>query len=199
LIASIVPFGLGWWTAGGIGILAALFILYFFRDPERIPPKGEDIIVSPADGKVDTVEIVEHPAFPGGRAQKVGIFLSIFDVHINRAPMDGRVVETRHRPGRFLNAMKKESSFKNESNLIALETQAGPIYIKQIAGWIARRIVCHLKKGDEVQKGARIGLICFGSRTEAFLPLHAAIKVKPGTRVTGGESVLAILPTSHKE
>ncbi|MCX6998798.1 MAG: phosphatidylserine decarboxylase family protein [Candidatus Sumerlaeota bacterium] len=199
LAISILLFIIGWWTAGAVFIFGAFFILFFFRDPERIPPSEKGALVSPADGRVDVVEEVEHSPFPGGRAVKVGIFLSIFDVHINRAPADGRVMETSHRSGSFMSAMRKKSSETNESNLIVFETPQGAICVRQIAGLIARRIICNLKKGDHVQRGDRIGLICFGSRTEAFLPSNALIKVKPGMRVKGGSSIIAFLPNTDSD
>lgn len=195
LIALAIIFGIiKWWVVMGMFCLLTLFVLYFFRDPERIPPNISGALVSPADGKVDTIEIVEHPAFPDGKARKVGIFLSVFDVHINRAPSDGEVMETRHKSGRFLNAMNKDSSEANESNLVEFKTPWGPMFVKQIAGLIARRIVCDVKKGDPIRRGDKIGLICFGSRTEAFLPLCSEIKVKMGDRVQGGFSVIAQMP-----
>jgi phosphatidylserine decarboxylase len=199
LAVSILLFITGWWTAGAVFILGAFFILFFFRDPERIPPSEKGALVSPADGRVDVVEEVEHSPFPGGKAVKVGIFLSIFDVHINRAPADGRVMETRHRSGSFMSAMRKKSSEANESNLIVFETPQGTICVRQIAGLIARRIICNLKKGDHVRRGDKIGLICFGSRTEAFLPSNALIKVKPGMRVKGGSSIIAFLPNTDSD
>lgn len=195
MILCVLFLFLGWTIAGIVSLLLGFWVLYFFRDPERIPPQGEVNIVSPADGKVDTIEVVEHPGFPDGKAVKVGIFLSVFDVHINRAPLKGRVVETRYQCGRFLNAMNKNASFVNESNLIVFETGNGPILVKQIAGFIARRIVCPLKKGDAVERGDRIGLICFGSRTEAYLPTGARIDVTCGMKVHGGSSILGVLLT----
>lgn len=194
VILTIVFTLFQWWLIMGMFCLLTLFVTYFFRDPERIPPNVPGSLVSPADGKVDTIEIVEHPAFPEGRARKVGIFLSIFDVHINRAPSDGEVMETRHKSGRFLNAMNKDSSEANESNLVELKTPWGPMFVKQIAGLIARRIVCDIKKGDAVRRGDKIGLICFGSRTEAFLPLSSEITVQLGDRVQGGLSIIAQMP-----
>ncbi len=188
----------GWNMAAGIALLVGLYVLYFFRDPERVPPDVPGALVSPADGKVDTVEVVDYADFPGGRAIKVGIFLSIFDVHINRAPCEGRIVDTKYIPGKFLNAMSKKSSSANESNLIAFETDAGPVFVKQIAGMIARRIICPLRRGNFVKRGQRIGLICFGSRTEAFFPTETELKVKPGMRVMGGSTILGILATPDR-
>ena len=195
-VLAALCFAFGWNVAAGIFVIAGLYVLYFFRDPERIPPEVPGALVSPADGKVDTVEVVDYAGFPGDRAIKVGIFLSIFDVHINRAPCDGRVVETKYKPGKFLNAMNKKSSIANESNLISLETNEGPVLVKQIAGMIARRIICPLQRGNAVKRGQRIGLICFGSRTEAFLPTETELKVKPGMHVIGGSTIIGILATS---
>ena len=198
-ILSVIFFFLGWGIAGGGLALVALWVVWFFRDPERLPPDSPGAIVSPADGKLDTLEIVEHPGFSNGKAIKLGIFLSIFDVHVNRACFKGRVGRIEHQSGRFLSAMNKESSRVNESNLIQLETEQGVIFIKQIAGMIARRIVCRLKTGDEVGVGDRIGMICFGSRTEVFLPTHANIKVKPGCTVRGGSTLLGVFAPEPEE
>jgi len=184
---------------GGIFLLVSLWVLYFFRDPERKAPEEPGAIVSPADGKLDTLEVVDYPLFPDGKALKLGIFLSIFDVHINRAPLDGNVRETKYQPGRFLSAMNKASSKANENNVITLDTAAGTIQVKQIAGIIARRIVCRLKKGDSVRLGDRIGLICFGSRTEIFLPANTELKVKLGMRVKGGSTILGVLPPDKSQ
>lgn len=176
-----------------------MWVLWFFRDPERLAPDTPGAIVSPADGKLDTLEIVDHPAFPNGRAVKLGIFLSIFDVHVNRSCVKGRVSGIQHQSGRFLSAMNKKSSRENESNLIQLQTEQGPVLIKQIAGMIARRIVCRVKTGDEIGLGERIGLICFGSRTEVFLPTHVDIKVKPGCTVRGGSTLVGVFIPEQKE
>ena len=193
LVLSALFLVFGWTITVFVFLIFGLGALYFFRDPYRAPPPGEGIIVSPADGKVDTIEVVDHPDFPGGKAKKVGIFLSVFDVHVNRAPLGGRVVETRYQHGQFLNAMNKKTSLVNESNMIVFETGNGPFIVKQIAGFIARRIICPLKNGDTVNKGDRIGLICFGSRTETFLPTSASIKVTCGMKVHGGSSILGVL------
>ncbi|MBN1900414.1 phosphatidylserine decarboxylase family protein [Candidatus Sumerlaeota bacterium] len=184
---------LGWTPAAAMFLLIGSWTLYFFRDPTRIPPEGEGNVVSPADGKVDTIEVVDYAGFPDGKAIKVGIFLSIFDVHINRAPLKGRVAEMKYQHGSFLNAMNKDSSFQNENNLIVFETEQGPIQVKQIAGMIARRIICSLKQGENVERGEKIGLICFGSRTEIFLPTGAQLNVSCGMKVYGGTSILAVL------
>jgi len=199
LILSAIFFGIGWWTVGSIILLLSLGVLYFFRDPERIPPDEADAVAAPADGKLDTIEIVSHQGFPDGKAVKVGIFLSIFDVHINRAPYGGEVVNMQHQPGQFMNAMDKNCSSLNECNLIEFKTRAGPVYVKQIAGLVARRIVCTLKKGDRIELGQRIGLICFGSRTETYLPSRTELKVEVGMRVKGGSTLLGILEPDKRK
>ena len=193
-IIAVFLYILNWWIAGSFFLLWGFFCLFFFRDPLRALPDNPNEICSPADGKVDTIEILEHPSFTGGKAYKIGIFLSIFDVHLNRVPLPGRVVDRIYTPGRFLSAMNKESSEKNESNLISLDTNAGTIFVKQIAGVIARRIICYVRKGDEVRHGQKIGLICFGSRTELYIPASANLIVKKGDRVNAGSSIIGILP-----
>lgn len=199
LVVSVICFGLKLWTVGSLFLLLSSGVLYFFRDPERIPPETPGAIVSPADGKLDTVEMIAHSEFPDKKALKLGIFLSIFDVHINRSPLGGEVVEIAHQPGHFLSAMNKDSSSLNECNLIKLKTEAGPIFVKQIAGLIARRIVCSLKKGDRVEMGQRIGLICFGSRTEIFLPSGTELRVQVGMNVKGGSTILGILTPDKRK
>jgi len=174
-------------------LLSALYCLYFFRDPERHCPNIPGAIVAPADGRIVSVEEVPEDRFPGGRARRISIFLSVFDVHIQRAPLSGAVEGVDHHHGRFLNALNDKCSEDNENTSIVFNHSGLPIRVRQIAGAIARRIICSCHPGDTVEKGDRIGLICFGSRVEAYLPLQAEVKVKPGLRVWGGESVLAIL------
>ncbi len=181
------------WILASLLLLLGLYVLYFFRDPERKSPNIPGAVVAPADGRVVAVEEIADPRFPEGRARRIAIFLSIFDVHVQRAPFSGEVEGVEHRPGKFLNALNDKCSEDNENTAITFRHGEWPILVRQIAGAIARRIVCPLKSGDQVEKGDRIGLICFGSRVEAYLPLQAEVKVKPGLRVWGGESVLAIL------
>ncbi len=174
----------------------AAFVLYFFRDPERSVPAG-DVIVSPADGKVVDVREVE---LDGRRAWKISIFLSIFDVHVNRAPLSGTIRSLRYHPGRFLMAFRPEASVENEQNVVVIEGDSLTIEgdsltvtFKQIAGTIARRIVFRKKLGDRVELGERVGLIKFGSRVDVFLPHDVPPAVVVGDRVTGGSSILARL------
>lgn len=184
--------------AASVPFLAlALFVFSFFRDPERKPPPGADAAVAPADGTVTDIEEVEEPHFLGGRALRIGIFLSVFNVHVNRAPLDARVKFVRYSPGRFLDARDPRCRAENEANLIGFEGARGPFAVRQVAGLIARRIVCPVKEGDPVARGQRMGMIKFGSRTELLVPAGARVKVETavGRKVRGGETViLSYLP-----
>ncbi len=168
-------------------------LLFFFRDPERAIPtsRAEDLIVSPADGKVVAIDIVDDPIFILGPAVRIGIFMSIWDVHVNRSPVAGKVKLVRHIPGKFLQAFRSEASEVNEHILLGL--QAGPrrMLVKQIAGTLARRCVNYATVGEYLEQGERFGLIRFSSRVDLFLPLDAQLQVQIGDRVRGGSSVLA--------
>jgi phosphatidylserine decarboxylase len=170
------------------------FVVSFFRDPERVIPSGSDALVSPADGTVTHIDEAAEPDFPGGRAFRISIFLSVLNVHVNRIPRSGRVAEVRYYPGSFLDARHPQCGVANEQLWIDLDdAQTGKrLRVKQISGKIARRIVCWLKPGDEVNKGERFGMIKFGSRTEIYLPLDSQrqVQVKVGDRVKGGSTIL---------
>lgn len=170
----------------------AAFVFSFFRDPERKPPPGDDAAVSPADGTVTDIGEVDEPHFLKGKALRIGIFLSVFNVHVNRAPLDARVRLLRYSPGRFLDARDPRCAAENESNLMGFEGARGPFAVRQVAGLIARRIVCPLKEGDQVVRGQRAGMIKFGSRTELLVPAGTRVKVETavGRKVRGGETVL---------
>ena len=174
-----------------IPVLVACFFLWFFRDPTREIPSLPGQIVSPADGLVTEAEWIE---LPSGSRLRLSIFLNVFDVHVNRSPISGVVKLCEFRKGRFMNAMKSESVIENEQTLIVIDAGTYEVGFKQIAGLLARRIVCNLKKGDRVERGQRIGLIKFGSRCDVLLPAEADLKVKTGTRVVGGKTVLAVVP-----
>jgi phosphatidylserine decarboxylase len=168
--------------------LLALFVAYFFRDPEREAPEDERLVVSPADGLVVVVKPVELA--DGNMGTLVSIFLSIFDVHVNRSPLAGRIVETDYRPGKFLVATKQKASIENEQNVITVENRYATVVFKQIAGLIARRIVFWKKKGDHVMLGERVGLIKFGSRVDIILPPQVIVVARKGERVKGGVSII---------
>jgi phosphatidylserine decarboxylase len=172
-------------------LVLALFFLWFFRDPERTIPAGPGEIVSPGDGVVTEAEWIETSS---GSRLRLSIFLNVFDVHVNRAPVAGTIKVIEHRVGSFMNAMKPESVVMNEQTLVVIDAGDYEVSYKQIAGLLARRIVCAVKVGDRVERGQRVGLIKFGSRVDVLIPADAELKVKSGTRVRGGSTVIAVLP-----
>lgn len=172
-------------------LAAGIFTLSFFRDPPRRIPAYPQEVVSPADGTVVAVEDLAETDHYGGPCRRISIFLSVFSVHVNRAPSEGHIKEIRYKPGGYMNAMKAESSEMNESNAIWMETPHGPMTVRQISGAVARRIVCVPKEGENLEKGQKIGMIKFGSRVELYLPSGAGVCVKPGDKVRGGSSVVA--------
>ena len=172
-------------------VVLAMFFLWFFRDPSRKVPDGPGLIVSPGDGKVEQVEWIE---FPDGGRLRMTIFLNVFDVHVNRVPVGGVVTLAEHHEGQFMNAMKPESAVHNEQTLITIDAGGYTVSFKQIAGLLARRIVCNLKVGDRVERGQRMGLIKFGSRVDVLMPAETNPQVKVGDRVKGGSSILGQLP-----
>lgn len=171
-------------------VVLAIFFLWFFRDPERAIPSGPGEIVSPGDGLVTEADWIETTA---GSRLRLSIFLNVFDVHVNRAPVAGTVKAVEHREGSFLNAMKPESVLMNEQTLVVIDAGGYEVSYKQIAGLLARRIVCSVKVGDRVERGQRVGLIKFGSRVDVLIPSDAVLKVKTGTRVRGGSTIVAVL------
>lgn len=194
LVAGLIWLGGVWqWLAIGPGVLLFL-IVYFFRDPPRRIPSDPGAIVAPADGKVVDITPLEQYEFIGGPAVRIGIFLSIFNVHINRAPWDGRVVETHYQPGKFLNALRPESAELNEFMWIGLETTDSPprrFAVRQISGMLAKKIVCTLRPGQSVARGEKFGMIKLGSRTELVLPAGVEIQVKLGDTIHAGSDVVA--------
>ncbi|HEY1807995.1 MAG TPA: phosphatidylserine decarboxylase family protein [Acidobacteriaceae bacterium] len=199
LIVVAVAVGLftGTWGWSVLPLLLAAFFLWFFRDPKRTIPQEPGLVVSPADGKVTEVARVSTP---GGGAVRISIFLSVFDVHVNRSPVAGVLREVRYRKGEYLNAMNPASAERNEQNLARMECQDGTeVSFIQIAGLLARRIVFNKRVGDVLARGERVGLIKFGSRTDILLPNTAEPLVKPGDRVRGGSSVIARMPEADFE
>lgn len=175
-------------AVGGVLVVLGLFVFYFFRDPERRIPSDPDAVVSPGDGHV--VEIVDE-AMGATQGKRISIFLSVFDVHVNRAPVAGRIAGVEYRPGKFYAAMRKRASEQNEMNVITVATPSGNVVFKQIAGAIARRVLCWKTVGDTVALGERVGMIRFGSRVDVWLPKDAEILVRRGQKVAGGSSILA--------
>src|ERR1043166_7437746 len=192
LLAVVFGFFSAW--AFWFFVLLFLCTVAFFRDPDRKPPSDSNLIVAAADSTVMEIVELDEKQVLKNKTRRVGIFLSIFDVHTNRAPIDGRVVYRQHRPGLFLDARRPDCSEKNESMTWAFENLRVTIVVRQITGAIARRIVAWANVGDELEKGERFGMIRFGSRTELYLPLNAEVLVKTGDHVFGGSTIIARLP-----
>src|SRR5450631_1282338 len=174
-----------------IPLLLAVFFLWFFRDPARVIPTGPGQVVSPGDGVVTEAEWIETVS---GSRLRLSIFLNVFDVHVNRSPVSGTVKVVEHREGDFLNAMKPESVILNEQTLVVIDAGGFEVSYKQIAGLLARRIVCAVKVGDHLERGQRVGMIKVGSPDDVLMPAEAVPQVKLGTRVKGGSTILAVLP-----
>lgn len=179
------------WLAGVSGLLL-LFVLNFFRDPERVIPNEEGVIVSPGDGKIVKI-IEEKDPLLDEPYRRVSIFLNVFNVHVQRMPVGGRIEQVKYNKGKFLNAASHKASLENEQNAMIIDTGKQKVLVKQIAGLIARRIVCWAKEGDNYSLGQRYGLIRFGSRVDLFLPLSAEVKVSLGDHVSGGTSIIGYL------
>ena len=178
----------GWRVLGALLIFLGLFVFYFFRDPQRAVPSDPSAVVSPADGHV--LEIVDE-SLDGVMGHRISIFLAIWDVHVQRAPVSGRIASVVYKPGKFYAAMRSAASVENEQNIITVETPAGGLVFKQIAGAIARRVICWKREGEIISSGERIGLIRFGSRVDVWLPMEAEVAVRLKQKVKGGESLLA--------
>lgn len=177
-----------------VGMALTTFVLYFFRDPERVTPSDEDVLVSPADGKVIVVERVFDEKHLRDHAYKVSIFMNVFNVHVNRAPYAGRVERIQYMPGMFYSADTEQGALRNEACAMTMTTRRGARFtVVQVAGLIARRIVCWADPGDSLSKGERFGLIRFGSRVDLYLPLSTQVEVTVGQKVTAGETVLGYL------
>ncbi len=176
-----------------IGLALTGFIVYFFRDPERIGPDDGDIIVAPADGKIIQVEKVFDERFLQEHAYKISIFMSVFDVHVNRLPFSGEVERIIYSPGRFYAANTDQAALENENCAIVVSANNFRYAVVQVAGLVARRIVCWTDKGDKLERGARFGMIRFGSRVDVFLPQHVQLEVASGKRVKAGETVLGYI------
>lgn len=192
-VAAIV-LGLLWSPLFWIFAIVTAWVLYFFRDPPRVSPQDANLVLSPADGRVSGVGTAVPPPELGLGTEplpRVSVFLSIFDVHVNRAPVAGRIARIAYQPGKFVNAELDKASEDNERNAVVIETQHGPVGVVQIAGMVARRIICWVNEGDDVAGGQRFGMIRFGSRLDVYLPKNAAITVDPGQRAVAGETTIA--------
>jgi phosphatidylserine decarboxylase len=183
------------WLLAFAVTIVALWVAYFFRDPERTGERGERLAVAPADGKVVMITEVDEPTFLRGRSVRISIFMNVFDVHVNRYPVSGRVAHVERKAGKFLNAAVEQSSLENEQSSVGIDAGGGRrVLVRQIAGLIARRIVTYGKEGETVEQGQRMGLIRFGSRVDVFLPAGSAARVKVGDTTVAGTTVVAELP-----
>lgn len=184
----------GLWLAAFVLLLLALCVAYFFRDPERTGDRGPSLVVAPADGKLIMITEIDEPSFIGGRAIRLSIFMNVFNVHVNRYPVDGVVKYINYNKGKFFNAAAEKSSLENEQMSVGVETGRYRVLVRQIAGLIARRIVTYSKLGERVRQGDRMGIIRFGSRVDVFLPLGSTVRAKLGDATTAGVTILAELP-----
>ena len=184
----------GLWLVAFVLLLLALWVAYFFRDPERTGQRGPSLVVAPADGKLIMITEVDEPAFIQGRAIRLSIFMNVFNVHVNRYPVDGVVKYVHYNKGKFLNAAAEKSSLENEQMSVGVDTGKYRVLVRQIAGLIARRIVTYSKMNDNVKQGERMGIIRFGSRVDVFLPVGSKVLAKLGQTTTAGVMILAELP-----
>ncbi|WP_224961873.1 phosphatidylserine decarboxylase family protein [Geomonas subterranea] len=184
----------GFFFPAALFVLLSLFSVFFFRNPERVTPPGENVVVAPADGEVIFLGKVTEP-HTGAEMEKISIFMSVFNVHVNRAPLTAKVVDDFYTKGKFYDVRDERATFENEQQGLVLETEKGlRMVVVQVAGLIARRIVCYAKAGDRLTRGRRYGLIRFGSRLDVYLPLGTGIDVVMGQKTVAGETVLGILP-----
>jgi phosphatidylserine decarboxylase len=190
-VLAAAAFGFGWTALGAVLVLATLALAAFFRDPERNVPRGDDLVVSPADGRIVSVAEIAGDSMFADAATRISIFLSPLDVHINRAPVAGRVDKVRYQTGRFFAAYKEDASRLNEQNALRIVDERERNWgVVQIAGFLARRIVCRVAAGAALARGEKFGLIMFGSRTDIYLPKGCRVEATEGQRVTGGETIL---------
>jgi phosphatidylserine decarboxylase len=190
---TVLCFVFGWKNTGYVSLALTLFVLFFFRDPERVVPEGKGVVVSPADGKVIVIKDIYEPDYLKQEVKQISIFLSVFNVHVNRAPIGGSIETVKYNPGKFLVASVDKASLDNEQTSMVIFDGKNKVLVKQIAGLIARRIVCYAKPGDTIKTGERYGLIRFGSRVDLFLPKDTELMVKVGDRIKGSRDVIGVM------
>jgi phosphatidylserine decarboxylase len=183
------------WLLAFVLTILAIWVAYFFRDPERTGERGADLVVAPADGRVVQITQVDEPAFLKTPSTRISIFMNVFNVHVNRYPVDGTVDYVHYNKGKFLNAAADKASLENEQSSVGLRADDDRVLVRQIAGLIARRIVTYSRVGDRVKQGDRMGIIRFGSRVDVFIPVESKVRVREGETTVAGVSVLAELPT----
>jgi phosphatidylserine decarboxylase len=201
VLVTVVAFGVavgrrsyGLWLLAFLLAVVTLWIAYFFRDPPRAGPRGDGLVVSPADGRIVLISELDEPAFLHGKSVRISVFMNVFDVHVNRYPVSGTVRYMHYNPGAFLNAALDKASLDNEQRSVGLDTGRYRVLVRQIAGLVARRIVTDSREGDVVAQGDRMGIIRFGSRVDVFLPPASIVRVGLGDRAVAGVTVLAELP-----
>jgi phosphatidylserine decarboxylase len=182
------------WLLAFLLTIIALWVAWFFRDPERMGERGERLVIAPADGRIVMIADVDEPSFVHGKATRISIFMNIFNVHVNRYPVNGTVRYVHYNPGKFINAAADKASLDNEQMSVGLDSGGRLVLVRQIAGAIARRIVTYSKEGDTARQGERFGLIRFGSRVDVFVPTNSKVRVKVGEKPVAGTTVLAELP-----
>ena len=187
-----------WYWLGIPVLVVAAWVIWFFRDPDRPIPRDKTAVICPADGKICRIGEVAHPDFPGGRAKHVDIFMNVFNVHVQCGPMNAVVQRVEYRPGSFVNAEWNKASDENECNDLYLKTAHGPLLVRQIAGAVARRIVCNSQRGDRLRRGEKYGLIRFGSRVEVYMPVDFEVTVKVGQRVKNTTTILGHAPAKKE-
>ncbi len=194
LLAVALWHGNWFWAPLVLWLPIAAWLPWFFRNPEPHGPRGPNLVTAPANGRVVSVIEIDEPQFLRTRARRISIFMNVFDVHVNRHPVSGHVAHRQYRPGRFVNATLDKASSDNEQMELGIQSPRGPVLVKQIAGLIARRIVCDPDVGDAVTQGTRLGLIRFGSRVDIFLPMQTVPVIRLGDRTVAGETVVAEWP-----
>jgi phosphatidylserine decarboxylase len=182
------------WLLAFVLTLLALWVAYFFRDPERVGERGEQLVIAPADGRIVMISEVDEATMLKSKAVRVSIFMNVFNVHVNRYPVTGKVFATNYNPGKFLNAAEDKASLDNEQSTVGIDMGKHKILVRQIAGLVARRIVTYSKVGDSARQGDRFGIIRFGSRVDVFMPVGSAVRVKVGEHTTAGVTVIGDLP-----
>ena len=194
LIGWVVLVGftvMGWWIPAALWLPVAIWLIAFFRDPIRTGPRGDAVIIAPADGKVVSIISIHEPDFIGGQAMRISIFMNVFDVHVNRYPATGTITFRRYREGKFFNAADDKAALENEQSDVGITSARGKVLARQIAGLIARRIITDHDQGAAVRQGERMGLIRFGSRVDVFVPMSARVLVKEGDMTVAGQTVIA--------
>ncbi len=192
-VVTALLLAFGWKSTGFVALALTLFVVFFFRDPERTVPAGDNLILSPADGRVILIKDIYEPTYLKQDVKQISIFLSVFNVHVNRSPIGGTVDDVKYNPGKFHVASVDKASLDNEQTSMVISNGKQKVLVKQIAGLIARRIVCYAKPGDAIKAGERYGLIRFGSRVDIFLPKNSELRVNVGDRVKGARDIVGVL------